>query len=92
MHDYHDGLAGYSARQLLHDGCGECESRAKSVSHGISTLDRQNFVIAWQRAAEWNRTGLPDIARAEMPMLSVLWSVQIQLERYGIPIGELPHE
>ena len=35
-HDYHDALPGYDSRQLLHDGCGECERR------GIGRLDRSS--------------------------------------------------
>jgi hypothetical protein len=90
MHSYHDALPGFSPEQILHDGCGECESRAASRNHGIANLDTGNFARAWQRAARWNRSGLPDIARAEVPMLDVLWAVQCQLERVGIPIGSLP--
>lgn len=90
-HDYHDGLDGYSSEQLLHDGCTECEHRATSPGLGISQLDRQNFYHAWKRAAEWNANQVSDVSKAEMPMLSALWSVQLQLERRGIPIGEVPH-
>jgi hypothetical protein len=90
MHSYHEGLPGFSPAQLLHDGCAECESRAGSRDHGIANLDRHNFRLAWQRSAQWNTVGVPDIARAEIPMLSVLWSVQLHLERYGFPIGQLP--
>lgn len=92
MHDYHEGLPGYSPDQILHDGCGECEDRAVSRNHGIAFLDRGNFARAWARAEEWNRTGLPDIAKSEVPMLDVLWAVQCQLENFGVPIGQVPHE
>ncbi len=95
-HDYHQGLPGYSKAQILHDGCAECETRAKRDDHGIGSLDRQNFARAWERAADWNapadrgmRTART-LADAEVPMLSALWSVQLQLERRGIPIGEVP--
>ena len=91
MHDYHDGLPGYSPDQVLHDGCGECEARSKQPDGGMAYLDRLNFVRAWERAAEWNRAGLLDLARAEIPMLSILWSVQLKLENYGVPIGQVPH-
>jgi len=91
MHAYHEQLPGYSAAQLLHDGCEECENRAKERDGGIAHLDRQNFAKAWVRAAAWNREGVPDVARAELPMLAMLWSVQLQLERLGVPIGQLPY-
>ncbi len=91
MHDYHDGLPGYSPDQILHDGCGECEHRAKSDDHGIAHLDHRNFYRAWLRAVEWNMRGLTDLARAEIPMLNALWAVQVKLESCtGLPIGHLP--
>lgn len=90
MHDYHEMQPGYSAQQVLHDGCGECEQRSQSRDRGIAHLDAQAFSRAWQRAYAWNTTGLADVAVVEAPLLSALWSVQIQLERQGIPIGELP--
>ncbi len=90
MHDYHEGLPGWSEAQILHDGCGECEARAQSRNHGIANLDKWNFARAWQRAAQWNTDGLPDLAKAEVPMLDVLWAVQCKLENYGVPIGTVP--
>lgn len=91
MHDYHEGLIGYSAAQILHDHCGECEARAKETAGGVVHLDRTNFARAWARAAEWNRAGLADVARAEIPLLSALWVIQLKLEQYGVPIGQVPH-
>jgi hypothetical protein len=90
MHDYHEALPGFSEAQILHDGCKECESRAESTSLGLATLDKQNFARAWQRAAQWNRQGLPDVSYAERPMLNMLWAVQIQLENFGNDIGRVP--
>jgi hypothetical protein len=90
-HDYHDALPGYSQEQLLHDGCIECEYRAQSSGLGISQLDKPNFYHAWKRAAEWNRNHVSDVSKAEAPMLNALWAIQLQLERRGIPIGEVPH-
>jgi hypothetical protein len=89
-HDYHDALPGFSEAQILHDGCAECEARATYPEHGIAQLDRHNFVMAWGRAAQWNTHGLPDIAAAEVPMLRVLWAIQLHMERLGTPIGTLP--
>ena len=89
-HDYHDNLPGYDPAQILHDGCAECEARAKLDSHGISELDSRNFARAWLRAADWNQRGLTNISKTEAPMLNALWSVQVQLERWGIPIGIIP--
>ena len=92
MHDYHEAQPGYSENQVLHDGCAECKERSERSDGGISSMDRTRFARAWARAAEWNRAGLPDIARAEMPALNILWSVQLKLESYGFPIGVLPRD
>ena len=90
VHVYHDALPGFSAAQVLHDGCDECEERGADPSYAIGKFDQRNFVIAWQRAAAWNQTGLPDLARAEIPTFRVLWAVQLHFERLGVPIGTLP--
>jgi hypothetical protein len=90
MHDYHEKLPGFDPAQILHDGCGECETRSASRNHGIAHLDRTNFLRAWGRAAAWNQHGLSNIAGAEVPMLGVMWAIQCQLENYGVPIGQLP--
>jgi hypothetical protein len=91
MHDDHEKLPGYDQAQILHDDCGECEGRAKTPNLGIAYLDRTRFAWAWARAAEWNRDGLPNVSNAEVPMLSVLWAVQCQLENYGHQIGQVPY-
>jgi len=91
VHDYHESLPGYDPEQILHDGCGECEARAKSRNHGLATLDQQNFARAWARAAEWNQQGLRNVSAAEVPILDVLWAVQCQLEQHGVPVGVLPN-
>ncbi len=89
-HDYHEGLPQFSEEQILHDGCGECEERGKRVWVGIAHLDQRNFARAWQRAAAWNKGGLPDISVAESDVLRTLWAVQLKLEPRGITIGEVP--
>lgn len=88
IHAYHEGLPGYSADQLLHDGCPECEYRAADSDHGIGRLDRENFARAWVRATQTGQ--LRSVSQAELPMLRVLWAVQVQLQRTGVPIGYLP--
>lgn len=89
-HSYHEGQPGYSPAQILHDGCGECAERGSHVSLGIASLDARNFARAWRRAADWNRSGMADISEAEVNLLNVMWALQLQLERIGWPIGELP--
>jgi hypothetical protein len=90
MHDFHEGLPGYDPAQMLHDGCGECERRSNLPGHGIADLDLTQFRLAWERATKWNREGLPNLSHAEMAALSALWAVQLQFERLGSPLGELP--
>jgi hypothetical protein len=93
MHDYHEAAANYSPGQVLHDECAECKARSESPDGGLAHLDRQYFFMAWHRATEWNRNGLPDIAAAEVPLLRMLWSVQLKLEQFcRIPVGEMPHD
>lgn len=92
-HDYHEGLPGYHPAQILHDGCAECEARSRSRNLGIADLDRQQFIRAWRRAADWNQGLLDDpISQAEGPLLDVLWATQVQLERHGLHIGWLPQD
>jgi hypothetical protein len=92
MHDYHEGLPGFSPNQILHDGCGECQARAETAGHGLEQLSSSNFRRAWQRAYEWNRMGggVDDLAHAELPLLRMLWLIQVHLERQGVPLGTLP--
>ena len=85
-HDYHPVQA-----PVLSDGCGECENASQRADRGIGTLDPVTFQRAWIRAAAWNRTGTHDVGIAESRLLAALWAVQVQLERRGIPIGEVPH-
>lgn len=91
-HDYHDALPGYDPEQILHDGCSECEYRAGLDDHGLSTLDALTFRRAWTRAADWNRTlNRVVVSAAEAPLLRLLWSTQLQLERVANwPIGYIP--
>lgn len=90
VHAYHQGLPGYRDDQILHDGCEECEYRGGRPDCGIGYLDSGNFARAWARAAQLGRSGLPGASQAEIPLLKVLWAVQVQLQGNGVPIGYLP--
>lgn len=95
-HDYHDALPGYDPRQILHDGCAECEQRGANVGDAICRLDTERFARAWRRAYDdyatagegYEATG--PISEAERPLLFALWAVQIQLERRGVPLTGRP--
>jgi hypothetical protein len=89
-HNHHQSLPGYSPNQILIDGCAECEHRSARPDHGLNNLNPQNFERAWYRAARSGKEGLPDASMADRPLLNLLWAVQVQLERRGVPIGYIP--
>ncbi len=89
-HAPHEALPGYSDDHLLHDGCSECEQRGKNPDMAIGHMDEQTFAAAWERAVLYERGHLHSVSAAEVPLLRVLWAIQCQLERRGIPIGEIP--
>lgn len=89
-HVFHDHLPGYSAVQIFHDGCFECERRGADVPMALAYMDDPTFARAWARAGELARNGLAGTARAELPLLHVLEGVQLALERYGVPLGQIP--
>lgn len=87
MHVYHEGLTGYDERQILHDGCEECEARGADVERALAHLDIGTFTRAWDRARLWNqgkRDETGRISRAEAPTLRILTAVQVHLDRAGI--------
>jgi hypothetical protein len=97
-HTYHEGLPGFDARQIWHDGCHECEHRGKDLQIGLAHLDNQTFARAWRRAFDlkaskgggYDVTGPP--SHCEMGLLNVLWGIQVSLERFGQPLnGEVPN-
>jgi hypothetical protein len=91
-HDHHQSMPGYTPDQVLHRGCGECDARSREIGGGLDHLDSIRFELAWRRAAQWRgETGrLPDLDPAEVPMFEILFAVQRQLEKRGIPLGMLP--
>ena len=91
-HAHHEALPGYSPAQILHDGCPECEARARSITRAMANFDRATFTRAWKRAARTiSPTGPPDESGAEAPLLDAIAAVQAQLRAHcGLPLGELP--
>ena len=90
-HDPHHARPRYDPAQILFDGCYECQLRSERRDHGISSLDPQRFALAWKRAADWQQGRLSGgLSNAEVPLLSALWGVQIQLEPRGFPLGQIP--
>jgi hypothetical protein len=93
-HDAHTGLSGYDERQILHDGCAECESRSADCLNTLGWMDRSTFVRAWTRAYRWQcgdkTVELGPLSEVEQPVLHMLWAIQVALERFGVPLGTLP--
>lgn len=88
MHDYHEQLPGYDPRQLLVDGCVECEARSRDLGFAIAKLDPERFARAWRRAqqdAAGDDDELGPVSRCERPLLQVLWAVRQQLDLVGVP-------
>lgn len=81
-HDYHQGLAGFDERQLLVDGCRECEQRSHDYRMAVGFLDTDRLLAAWQRALDW-RGGVGDLnlSEAEMPLLSFFETMSVTIER-----------
>lgn len=93
VHAYHDALPGYDERQILHDGCSECETRGESVADAIAHLDESNFERAWTRATTWQKGRHDEVGRismAEISLLRAMWALQVQLERRGVILGSIP--
>lgn len=88
VHDNHASLLRYDPRQILVDGCRECEQRAQEVDVAISLLDTERFAQAWRRAydfeaANGNWQAVGPVSNTERRLLGVLWVVQLQLQRAG---------
>ena len=81
-HAYHDELPGFDPRQILKDGCEECEARSKNLRVAINMLDEENFKRAWMRAKAWE--SYQDVGRvsdAERPLLEILYAFRNQVLR-----------
>lgn len=82
IHDYHNVLPGYHPDQIWHDGCHVCGARGELVA--IHQLDRTRFHLAWNRADEWQKHGLRNMAYCERKLFEVLNACRNQgLTLYG---------
>ena len=95
-HSFHDRLDGYDPRQILVDGCSECEARGADLRSAFAHMDTQTFTRAWRRAFDINASdGSHDVGResaAEADLLLVMYAIQVELQRRGIPLdGSVPH-
>jgi hypothetical protein len=87
VHNIHTELPGYDERQILHDGCKECEWRGDDPLRALQYIDSGRFKRALARAIEWETTDRGyelAISAAEAPLLRVLWSVALHMARTGV--------
>lgn len=95
-HTFHEGLEGYDARQILHDGCDECEYRGADLRAAFAHMDPTTFNRAWRRAFDMNASNgdhgnVGRESRCEANLLHVLFAIQVEFERRGIPLdGNVP--
>lgn len=93
MHAFHEGLSGYDERNVLHDGCEECEERSQHGLDGLLALDAANQSTLWRymRAQEWaDGEGLAhQPSGCDSRMMRLLYLVAVFLERAGIRPDEV---
>jgi hypothetical protein len=96
-HAYHEAEPGFDERQILYDGCPECMHRSADPTMFLAHADNATFARAWKRAFDWkaSRGGgydvTGDLSHAEVPILNILWGIQVAFERAGVPLnGEIP--
>lgn len=76
-HTYHDDLPGFDERQVLHDGCPECEHRSKDLMLALGQMDVGRFAATARRALVY-RAGDQStrdelhVAKAERYLLDVV--------------------
>jgi len=85
-HIYHEALAGYDERQILHDGCQECEYRGKHLDSALYHMDSSTFRRAWQRAydlhsADGKHENVGQVSNCERELLDVFWGIRVRLEK-----------
>lgn len=78
-HAYHEGLPGYDARQLYHDGCAECEFRAADPELCVTYL--RDLAEAFARARQLADGKAEAVAEAEAPVLRMLAALAVRAER-----------
>lgn len=88
-HVYHEILDGYDVRQILHDGCPECEHRGEDVERALIHLDAKRFERAWKRAFDlWASDGdhaaVGQVSECEADVLHALWVLQVIFQRRGM--------
>lgn len=93
-HTYHEGLVGYDERNVLHDGCRECEDRAREPLTGLCNIDEPSFARLWDdmTAIRWGTTSrMPRerISSCDLALIHALYTFAVLLERHT---GFRPHD
>ena len=89
-HVNHAHLEGYKPEHVFHDGCPECEERAKNGIEGLLYLDGDNLDYLWLRMVEHEfGTNHLDTNRVENMALRTLYRLYVLLERQGAPAERL---
>lgn len=90
-HDYHEGQSNYNPHQLYFDGCDECKMRANGAYPFEKVKDLR---AAWSRAIRFEQGNLEPselpVSETEIRILRIIWSLAVELHRYGIPFGMFP--
>lgn len=98
-HVYHDALPGFDPRNILHDGCPECEARAADpLRVGLPGLDENNRLMIWQRMrvfqfADSGHTLANEVgdfmSDCDRKLTQALYYVAIFMQRAGISPEEI---
>jgi hypothetical protein len=86
---------GNDPRQILKDGCAECEYRAAHPMQALGHMDPSTFRRAMARAITWQTcddngpghylTTIGHVSHAEAPVLETIWVVMLKL-RDALPL------
>jgi hypothetical protein len=86
-HTYHEGLPDFTPNRILHDGCHECELRARNPAIALKLMDKPTFQRAWDRAYAWQKEGLIP-GELECAVLETIWVVRNLSAATGVVAGE----
>ena len=93
-HVCHEALDGFDERQILYDGCPECEARGDDLQLALAHMDTFTFERAWKRAFDLHVRDdtrvVGPVSYAESDLLAVLYALQVEFARRGIELGTLP--
>ena len=86
-HVFHDGLPRYDARNLLHDGCPECEERSREPMLGILNLDPANLHRLWTLMVALKYDGVYkwQPSDATLRLVQAAYEVSVVMQRGGMP-------